>query len=252
MYFFLGQLSLCDILIATNVAPNTLRVILSARSFISLLGCITQLYFFSSYAITECCLLTVMSYDRYVAICNPLHYTSIMNVKISLYLVIWSWMCGFILSVIFYALLLELRFCGSNVIDHFFCDLLPLLQLSCSDTSALQIEVTIIATVMCLFQFVFIVITYICILISILQISSSTGRKKVFSTCSSHLTVVCAYYGTLISLYVAPAKKYSFNINMFLSLLNTVVTPIFNPIVYSMKNKEIRKAMSKLMLRRQF
>ncbi|KAM4749321.1 olfactory receptor 5G29-like [Rhinophrynus dorsalis] len=251
MYFFFSHLSLCDIIISTNIAPNTLQVILLGRSRISPLGCITQLYFFGTFAITECCLLTVMSFDRYVAICTPLHYTSIMNQKTSCYLVIWSWTAGFLSGFIFYSFLFQLQFCGSNVIDHFFCDLAPLLNLACSDTIAIQIQVSIVAIVMCFFQFLFIVVTYICILISILQISSNTGRQKVFSTCSSHLAVVCAYYGTLVALYVVPSRRYEFNINKFLSLLNTVVTPLFNPIVYSMKNKELRK-ISKSVLRTLF
>ncbi|KAM4675900.1 olfactory receptor 11A1-like [Discoglossus pictus] len=245
MYFFLSHLSLSDILISTNIAPKTLQVILSGRGSMSVEDCMIQLYFFGASAIIECCLLTVMSYDRYLAICKPLHYTSIMKLRLPSYLVTWSWMTGFVLSGISHSLILELNFCGPNVIDHFFCDLAPILDLSCSDTSIVQIEISIVATVMGLIQFLFVIVTYICIFTSILQIPSTTGRQKTFSTCSSHLAVVCTFYGTLVILYVSPSRGYSLNLNKALSFLNTVVTPLFNPIIYSLRNKEIRETLRK-------
>ncbi|KAM4749323.1 olfactory receptor 6P1-like [Rhinophrynus dorsalis] len=245
MYFFLSHLSFCDILISTNVTPKTLQVILKGSIIISAGGCLTQLYFFGASAIMQCCLLTVMSYDRYLAICKPLQYTSIMNIRLPRYLIIWSWMVGFVQSLITNIFVLQLQFCGPNVIDHFFCDLAPVLQLSCSNTIVVQIEVSTVAIVLGLLQFLFVIGTYICIFTSILQISSKIGREKAFSTCSSHLLVVCTYYGTMISLYVAPSKGYSFNTNKLLSLLNTVVTPIFNPIIYSLRNKEMKSAIRK-------
>ncbi|KAM4749319.1 olfactory receptor 11L1-like [Rhinophrynus dorsalis] len=245
MYFFLSHLSLCDILISTNVTPKTLQVIIKGSSVISAGGCLTQLYFFAASAIMQCCLLTVMSYDRYLAICKPLQYASIMNIRLPRYLVTWSWMVGFVQSLIAHIFVLQLQFCGPKVIDHFFCDLAPVLELSCSNTSVVQIVVSIGAIVISLLQFLVVIGTYICIFTSILQISSKIGREKAFSTCSSHLLVVCTYYGTMISLYVAPSKGYSFNANKLLSLLNTVVTPILNPIIYSLRNKDIKIAISK-------
>ncbi|KAG8431589.1 hypothetical protein GDO86_018082, partial [Hymenochirus boettgeri] len=245
MYFFLGHLSVCDILLSTNVAPNALKVILLGRSPISFISCNVQLFFFASSVIIECCLLTVMSYDRYLAICNPLLYTTIMNPKMCWCLAFWPWVTGFLLSMINNILISHLEFCGPNIIDHFFCDLAPLLELSCSDTTAVEIHVSIVTIVICIIQITLIIATYISIVISILKISTASGRKKAFSTCSSHLSVVFVYYGTLITLYLAPARGYSLQLNKVLSLLNTIVTPLFNPIIYSLRNKEIRKAIFK-------
>ncbi|OCT90846.1 hypothetical protein XELAEV_18019463mg [Xenopus laevis] len=247
MYFFLSHLSLCDILISTNVTPNTLQVILRGESVISFSNCLTQLYFFGASAIQECCLLTIMSYDRYLAICNPLLYTSIMKHNLPRYLILWPWLAGFLLSMITNILVFELYFCGPNIINHFFCDLAPLLELSCSDTSAVEIHVSVVVIVMGISQMLFVIATYICIFYSILNISSNIGRQKAFSTCSSHLGVVSTYYGTLIALYLAPARGYSLTLNKVLSLLNTVVTPLFNPIIYSLRNKEIRIETVKLL-----
>ncbi|XP_063785794.1 olfactory receptor 5G9-like [Pseudophryne corroboree] len=246
MYIFLSHLSLCDIVISTNVTPNTLKVILQGNTTMSFLSCITQLYFFGATAIMECCLLTVMSYDRYLAICHPLHYTSIMNARFPHYLVICAWMIGFGQALVTHTFVLHLQFCGPNVIDHFFCDLGPILELSCSDILVIQIDVSVVAIVMAFSQMLFIIITYIFIFNSILHISSIKERKKVFSTCSSHLCVVCIYYGTLITLYVAPSRGYSFNLNKILSLINSSITPLFNPIIYSLRNKEIVAAYNKL------
>ncbi|KAG9468646.1 hypothetical protein GDO78_022282 [Eleutherodactylus coqui] len=245
MYIFLTHLSLCDILISTNVGPNTLRVTVLGQCYISALSCDMQLYFFGSLAITECTLLTVMSYDRYLAICDPLHYTAIMNQTLPHCLAMTCWLVGFLLSMITEILIFQLDFCGPNIIDHFFCDLAPVLQLSCSDTKSVEILVSISVIAVVFTQLLFVIGTYICIFISILQISSTSGRQKIFSTCSSHLMIVSTYYGTLIILYVAPSRGYSLNLNKMLSLINTIVTPLFNPIIYSLRNKDIKIAISK-------
>ncbi|KAM4038736.1 olfactory receptor 11L1-like [Anomaloglossus baeobatrachus] len=244
--FFLGQLSLCDLLISTNVAPNSMHVILKNGSHISFRGCVLQLFFFGASAVIECSLLTVMSYDRYLAICNPLHYTAIMNRRLPYYLALWSWASGCFCSSIIHVSVLQLNFCYKNVIDHFFCDLAPLIALSCSDSIVVRIEVSIVTIAFGIFQIFFIILSYSCILRAILQISSSTGKQKAFSTCSAHLTVVSIYYGTLIILYMIPGENY-INLNKALSFLNTVVTPLFNPIIYSLRSTEIRRAMTKLL-----
>ncbi|KAM8972655.1 olfactory receptor 6B1-like [Pelodytes ibericus] len=184
-----------------------------------------------------------MSYDRYLAICKPLHYTSIMSLKLPYYLSVWSWLAGFGISMAAHVLVLGLDFCGPNVIDHFFCDVSPFLELSCSDITDVQIEVSVVAIVLGLLQFVFIITTYICIFKAIFGISSITGRQKTFSTCSAHLTIVSIYYGTLCILYMAPTKGSYMNFTKVLSLLNSIITPLFNPIIYSLRNKEIQKAM---------
>ncbi|XP_075434308.1 olfactory receptor 5P66-like [Ascaphus truei] len=243
MYFFLSHLSLSDIFLTTNIVPNMLYVILQDGGTMYFIGCITQLYLFGVSAVTECLLLTVMSYDRYLAICNPLRYTSIMGLKLRFHLVTWSWLLGFLLTLITISLVYQLEFCGPNVIDHFFCDLAPLLELSCSDTSLVVISNFLIATPITLIPFILIFVTYVCIFLSIIRISSNTGRQKAFSTCSSHLIVVCLFYGTLITLYVVPSKGHSMNANKVLSLLYTVITPLFNPFIYSLRNQEIRGAL---------
>ncbi|KAM4749313.1 olfactory receptor 5A2-like [Rhinophrynus dorsalis] len=245
MFFFLSQLSFSDILLTTNIAPYMLYVIMSGGGTLSITGCITQYFFYGASATTECLLLTAMSYDRYLAICNPLRYVVIMDLKLCLYLVVCSWSLSFILTLIPIFFFYKLQFCGPNVIDHFFCDLGPLLELSCSDTSIVKSEVFVISTLLTIVPFFFITLTYVYIFQTIMRISSITGRQKAFSTCSSHLTVVGTYYGALFAMYVVPSKGYSLNINKFVSLMYTVVTPLFNPIIYSLRNQEIKIAIGR-------
>ncbi|KAM4749423.1 olfactory receptor 11L1-like [Rhinophrynus dorsalis] len=246
MYLFLRNLSMCEVIFTTNIVPKMLQVILERGSKISFIGCGFQLYFFATAGIAECLLLTAMSYDRYLAICKPLHYFSIMNYRQHLYLVIVSWLAAIILPVISVSMIFKLDFCGANVIDHFFCDLAPLLELSCSDTSPVEFEVFAQTIPVFLFTFIYIVATYISIFIAILKIQSTSGRQKAISTCSSHLTVVSTYYGTMISLYVTPTQRQTTAVNKTLSLLYSVVTPLLNPIIYSLRNNEIRKALASL------
>ncbi|XP_075439348.1 olfactory receptor 11L1-like [Ascaphus truei] len=247
MYVFLAHLSLSDILLTTVIVPNMLRLIWGEGGTMSVAGCISQFHFFGCSGATECFLLTVMSYDRYLAICQPLRYTTIMNFKLRLLLVIWSWLLGFAMTILLILPISQLQFCGPNVIDHFFCDFAPLLKHSCSDTSFLEIEIFVLTFPVSFLPFTFIIVTYVCIFLTILRIPSTTGRQKAFSTCSSHLTVVCTYYGTLITIYIVPSRGHTFNINKVLSLLYMVVTPFFNPIIYSLRNQDIKAA-----LRRRF
>ncbi|CAH2295249.1 olfactory receptor 11A1-like, partial [Pelobates cultripes] len=239
MYFFLSNLSLSEVAFTTNIVPNMLQSLFSGRVAISLPGCLTQYYFFSSTATTECMLFAIMSFDRYLAICNPLHYKSLMDIKLCVQLVLWAWLAGFTISMITLILLCNSHYCGPNVIDSFFCDLTPLIKLSCSDTFLVEIESFLFASVVTVFPFVFIIVTYIIIIHTIYKIPSANGRKKAFSTCSSHLAVVATYYGTLITMYVIPSQEQIFNVGKALSLLYTVVTPLLNPIVYSLRNQEI-------------
>ncbi|KAM5171675.1 olfactory receptor 6X1-like [Mantella aurantiaca] len=248
MYFFLSHLSFCDILISTNVTPNALKVILMGLSYVPALCCHAQSFFFGASVMTECCLLSVMSFDRYLAICVPLRYSSIMKHHLPQFLASLCWLVGFTLAMFVQGLILELDFCGPNIIDHFFCDLAPLLENSCSDTNKVEVLVSVIVFIICISQLLFVVVTYICIFTSILQISSISGRQKIFSTCSSHLVIVSTFYGTLITLYMAPTRGYSLNLNKGLSLLNSAITPLLNPIIYSLRNKEIRNAMIKTAL----
>ncbi|XP_063785663.1 olfactory receptor 10A7-like [Pseudophryne corroboree] len=245
MYFFLSFLSSSEIMTTTNIVPRMLSVIMKDGEVISLTACMSQFYFFSASTNSECFLLSVMSYDRYLAICHPLRYISIMDFNLKLNLVFWSWLIGFTVTIIITNLVCNLHFCGPNIIDHFFCDLAPILQLSCSETSMVEAQAVIFSVPVILLPFIFIIATYIFISFSIIRISSSAERQKAFSTCSSHLAIVCTYYGTLISVYLFPLKGHSPNLSKILSLLYIIVTPLLNPIIYSLRNQEIQAALKK-------
>ncbi|KAM4707030.1 olfactory receptor 11A1-like [Discoglossus pictus] len=241
MYVFLSNLSVDEIIFTTNIVPKMLQILLVEEGTISLNGCFLQFFVFCFVASTECLHLAVMSYDRFLAICFPFHYLSIMNPSRVLHLIIGSWLGGFISILGTIILLCQLQFCDSNVIDHFFCDFAPIVHISSSDTFVFEIESFCFSFTNTFFPFGFIIVTYSCIIVTILQIPSVTGRQKAFSTCSSHLAVVSTYYGTLIILYLTPVKGQSFN--KFLSILYTLVTPLLNPIIYTLRNNEIKKAL---------
>ncbi|XP_075061758.1 olfactory receptor 10A7-like [Mixophyes fleayi] len=245
MYFFLTQLSMSDIMLTTDVVPNLLYILLNEKGKISFIGCITQFYFFCASETSECLLLTVMSYDRYLAICNPLRYASIMNSAYCLKLAIISWMLSFSIILIDNITISMLQFCGPNIIDHFFCDIVPLLEISCSDTNIVEIEVVVLSAPVIIIPCTIIIVSYINIIFTILRTPSNTVRQKAFSTCSSHLTVVSIFLGTLFGVYVLPTKGQSLNISKIVSLIYTVVTPLINPIIYSLRNKDIKKALHK-------
>ncbi|KAM4749261.1 olfactory receptor 6X1-like [Rhinophrynus dorsalis] len=245
MYFFLCHLSLCDIFLSTSIVPNLLSTLLRDSSTMSVVGCLSQFFISGYFTTIECFLLTVMSYDRYLAICNPLHYISIMSMQLRIYLVMCSLFLGFLLCLTYIIPISFMEFCGCNVIDYIYCDLTPLLEVSCSDTYILEVEAMVLSTPVILGPFLFIISTYVRIVFAILKISSSTGRQKAFSTCSSHLTVVSTYYGILTTKYVVPSKGQSLHLNKVITMLCTAVTPLLNPIIYSLRNKEIKTVLKK-------
>ncbi|XP_077118607.1 olfactory receptor 1500-like [Ranitomeya variabilis] len=242
MYFFISQLSLSDILVISDIVPKILHIQLNNGATISFAGCITQFYFLGALETVECFLLGIMSYDRYVAICNPLRYYTIMTTR---YCAIWTvilWVFGFSIVLIYIITTAKLTFCGPNIIDHVFCDILPLLELACSDTHMVHLEIYFICIPIVLVPTTVIVVTYTYIALEILRIPSSAGRHKAFSTCSSHLTVVSIFYWTMFSVYIFPSKGRTITTSKILSLLYTVLTPLINPIIYSLRNKDIIKA----------
>ncbi|XP_073510996.1 olfactory receptor 11L1-like [Phyllobates terribilis] len=248
MYFFLSHLSLCDFLFSSNIVPNMMHITSEGGSTISFSGCLIQFYVFASCTTTECYLLTVMSFDRYVAICIPLRYPSVMNSKLCLLFAVWSWLLGFLFMLITISLLCQLDFCGSMTINHFYCDFLPMLELSCSDVSPIIIETFVLVNIIVLLPFLTVLGSYISIFWTIIGIPSSTGRKKTFSTCSSHLLVVGTYYGSLLSIYLFPSHDQFDNINKILSLLYTLGTPLLNPFIYYFRNEEIRRQFSRIVI----
>ncbi|XP_069818773.1 olfactory receptor 1496-like [Dendropsophus ebraccatus] len=239
MYFFISQLSITDILLSTDIVPNLLHVLLNNGATITFIGCMTQFYFFCVLETFECLLLMLMSYDRCVAICNPLRYSSIMTSRHCAILITICWLFGFSIMLNYTTTAAKLNYCGSNIIDHLFCDLVPLLELACSDTFIIDLEIYLLSIQNVIFPITVIVVTYTYIISTILRIPS---RQKAFYTCSSHLIVVSIFYGTIFSVYVVPTKGRSLTLSKILSLLYTMFSPVVNPIIYSLRNKDIMKA----------
>ncbi|XP_066485461.1 olfactory receptor 10AG1-like [Tiliqua scincoides] len=250
MYFFLRNLSFLEICYTSVNIPKMLDNLLSRKKSISVIDCALQTYFAFFLGGSECFLLASMSYDRYVAICKPLHYPVLMSRKVYTSLAVASWLSGFFMSFGYTSMVFTLPFCGSNVINHFFCDIPPLLKLACGDTSRIEIAVFAVAMVFVSLPFILILLSYAGIIAAILRISSSAGRKKSFSTCSSHLTVVILFFGSACIIYLKPNSTYSPNTDKYLSLFYTVVSPILNPVIYSLRNKEVKGALRRLFRRK--
>ncbi|XP_063302554.1 olfactory receptor 5P66-like [Pelobates fuscus] len=247
MFYFIKHLALADVIFPTTVVPLMLDVILKNKRRVSVAGCITQLHLCGVSVFSQCFLLAAMSYDRYMAILKPLHYSLIMNPNVCLALVAGSWLIVFIFISSGMIFVWQLQFCGQSYINHFYCDVGPVAALSTSDISSLVLHELLTSVFMVFVPFVFIIITYALIFFSIIRIPSTSGRRKCFSTCSSHLTSVCTFYVTLLIVYLIPSEEDKININKFRSLLYILVTPLLNPIIYSLKNKEIRGALRKLL-----
>nr|XP_014425378.2 olfactory receptor 10A4-like [Pelodiscus sinensis]XP_025036889.1 olfactory receptor 10A4-like [Pelodiscus sinensis] len=245
MYFFLVNLSFLEICYTTNVLPQLLVHLLVEEKTISIVGCMVQMLVFTTLGLTECCLLAAMAYDRYVAICHPLHYTTIMSGWACALLAAVSWTIGLLAEGAETLWLFSLPFCGSNHIHHFFCDIRPVEKMACADTSKNEILGLTMSALFIMGPFLLIILSYVCIISTILRLPSAEGRRKAFSTCSSHLMVVTLFYGTGLFTYLKPKSSSTPESDQMISLIYTVVTPVLNPIIYTLRNKEVKGAFKK-------
>ncbi|XP_078507316.1 olfactory receptor 5V1-like [Lissotriton helveticus] len=245
MYFFLTHLSFLEISYTSVIFPQMLAHFFLQGSQITLPRCLLQMYFFIVMVSTEFLLLTVMAYDRYVAICSPLRYMIVMNKTVCIQLAAGSWLIGVMDALPHTILISKFSFCDSHTINHFFCDLTALIRISCTDTEIIEIFTVMLGVVLALISFLLIITSYVNIITAILKIQSAAGRGKAFSTCASHLTVVILFYGSLCSTYMRPISTYSIKTNKIMSLTYTALTPLFNPIIYSLKNEEFKHALKK-------
>ncbi|XP_037757405.1 olfactory receptor 5W2-like [Chelonia mydas] len=245
MYFFLRNLSFCDLCLSLIISPKMLMNFLAERKSISYTACSVQMYLSIIFADVECLLLTVMAYDRYVAICNPLLYTVTMSRQLCNQLVVGVYTVGVVDSLIITCCIFRLSFCSSNIINHFFCDVLPLLALSCSDTRIN--EIVMFASMCCIqvISFVTVLLSYVYIISTVLQIRSAEGRHKPFSTCTFHLNSVVLYFGTLFFMYLRPTSSYSMDTDKVTSVFYMLLIPMLNPLIYSLRNTEVKDALRK-------
>ncbi|XP_062992633.1 olfactory receptor 1M1-like [Elgaria multicarinata webbii] len=248
MYFFLVNLSCLEICGSSNILPRMLSSFLMERKTISISACFVQNVIFGSTGAVECYVLSVMSYDRFLAICKPLHYVNKMNGKLGLQLIAISWLSGFLLSGVTVISISMLEFCVRNEIDHYFCDTFPIIELSCNDTHIFKLFLYVLCSIITFPPFTLTLTSYTYIIVAIMKIPSTTGKRKAFSTCSSHLLVVSMFYGTLITIYVIPSSSRLRGLHKVLSVFYTILTPMLNPIIYSLRNKEVKDALKRLTL----
>ncbi|XP_032007889.1 olfactory receptor 2G3-like [Hylobates moloch] len=243
MYFFLTNLSFQDICYTSTNVSQMLSNMAGKKSTISFSSCATQMYFSLSFGMIECVLLGVMAYDRYVAICHPLHYTFIMDQNTCIQLAVISWSSSFLSSMVINVLTLSLPYCGPNILNHFFCEVPSVLRLACTDTSFTELVVFIFSIIIVFISFLLIVVSYVRILQSVLRMRSASGRYKALSTCTSHLTVVTLFYGTAIFMYRRPQSRSSWAGGKIIAVFYTVVTPMLNPLIYSLWNQDVKGAL---------
>ena len=250
MYFFLRNLSLLEVCFTLVMVPKMLVGLVSPRKSISFVGCGTQMYFFFFFGSSECFLLSMMAYDRFVAICNPLRYSVMMNRFLCLWMAVGSWMSGVPVSMLQTAWLMAHPFCRPSTIDHFFCDGPPVLKLVTEDTTMYEMQALASTLLFIMFPFSLILVSYTRIIKTILMMPSATGRRKAFSTCSSHLIVVSLFYGTASLTYLRPRSNQSPESKKLVSLSHTVITPMLNPIIYSLRNNEVKGAVKRMITRK--
>ncbi|ERE82437.1 olfactory receptor 13F1 [Cricetulus griseus] len=252
MYFFLSNLSFLDIWYTSSALTPMLANFVSGKNTISFSGCASQMYFSLAMGSTECVLLSMMAYDRYVAICNPLRYSIIMNRRVCVQIAGSSWLTGCLTALVETGPVLQLSLCGKSIINHFTCEILALLKMACVDTSIVQLIMFVISILLLPLPMLLICVSYAFILSNILRISSVDGRSKAFSTCAAHLTVVVLFYGAALSMYLKPSAVNSQEIDKFMALIYAGLTPMLNPIIYSLRNKEVKMAVKKLLMRNPF
>ncbi|NP_999989.1 olfactory receptor Olr1365 [Rattus norvegicus] len=250
MYFFLSNLSFVDVCFSSTTVPKVLANYMLQSQAISFSGCLTQLYFLCVFSDMDNFLLAVMAYDRFVAICHPLQYTIEMTHQVCALLIMGSWVVANLNCLLHILLMTRLSFCADNIIPHFFCDATPLLKLSCSNTHLNELMIHTEGAVIMVTPFVCILISYIHITCAVLRVSSPRGGWKAFSTCSSHLAVVCLFYGTIISLYFNPSSSHLAGRDMAAAVMYTVVTPMLNPFIYSLRNRDMKGALKKVLTMR--
>ncbi|XP_073397496.1 olfactory receptor 10C1-like [Dendrobates tinctorius] len=251
MYFFLCNLSILETIYSSVTMPKILANLLSEEMKISFLGCAIQMFFFLSLGTTECVLLAVMAFDRFTAICRPLYYSLVMSAQNCCCLSAFSWLSGVLLSMGQTMFIFSLPYCGPNVIDHFFCDIPPVLKLACSETYLNEIAIFSVCVAILLTPFLLILGSYTRILSTLLKITSVDNRGKAYSTCVSHLTSVTLFYGTAAFMYLRPRSLYSLDIDRFLALFYSVVTPMLNPLIYSLRNQEVKASFFRILSRPQ-
>ncbi|XP_055989990.1 olfactory receptor 5B2-like [Sorex fumeus] len=246
MYFFLSNLSLVDFCYSSTITPKVIAGFLRGDKIISYNACAAQMFFFAVFATTENFLLASMAYDRYAAVCQPLHYTTIMTTNMCAHLAIGSYAFGFLTAAIHTGNTFSLSFCMSNVVHHFFCDIPAVMSLSCSNKDFSELMLLLLSSVYILFAVVIILISYLFIFITILKMHSAEGYQKAFSTCASHLIAVSIFYGTVIVMYLQPSSSHSMDTDKIASVFYTILIPMLNPIVYSLRNKEVKNAFTKV------
>lgn len=242
MYFFLRNFSILEISFTSVFVPKMLVNIGTGDKTISFAGCFTQYFFAIFLGASEFYLLTAMSYDRYVAICKPLRYTTIMSRRLCIQLVLCSWFSGFVVIIVLHIMTLQLRFCASNIINHYYCDYTVLLHLSCSDTYLIELIEFVLAAITLIVTLMLVILSYTHIIRTILRIPSVRQRKKAFSTCFSHMIVVSLSYGSCIFMYINPSIKDAATFNKGVAVLNTSVAPLLNPFIYTLRNKQVKIA----------
>ena len=247
MYILLANFSFLEIWYVTSTVPNMLANFLSDNKFISFSGCILQFYFFFSLGSTECFFLAIMAFDRYLAICWPLHYPTLMTGHLCANLVISCWVLGFLWFLIPIIIISQMSFCGSRIIDHFLCDPGPLLALTCTRVPVIELTSSTLSSLLLFIPFLFTMVSYALVLQAVLKFPSSAGRRKAFSTCGSHLTVVSLFYGSVMVMYVSPTSEHDAGMQKIVTLFYSVVTPLINPVIYSLRNKDMKHAMKKLL-----